>query len=266
MYFISDIKKMCRSKVVIFLFIILLIVMTISPFTQFFFEWRYPSHFDQIGRNPFQFWLLLDSSNWGHTVYSVLFWFFPVLVTGPIYILEKESSMREFLVVRGGRKEYYCSKIASTAIFSFLFFLILLSLNLLITYVIYPSDSPLVLSYVIPKEGSFAYKLYCVDPLLMAAFYTLINALALSIFTVFSLGIWFVFHFTNKYVAMISPIVILFSITYIFDTIPELLSFNIRIILQPLANIGISNTITAQSFLITFSLWVLVDFVLLTIG
>lgn len=266
MYFISDIKKMCRSRTVRFLFVFLLIVMIASPFTQFYYEWRFPSHFDQVGKNPFQFWLLLDNTNWGNTVYYVLFWVFSVLVTGPIYILEKESSVREFLVVRKGKREYYCSKILSTAIFSFLFFLMLLSINLLVTYTIFPANSPLVLDYIIPKEGSYAYTLYCNSPLLMAAFYTLINAFALSIFSVFSLGIWFVFRFPNKYIALLAPIVILFSVTYAFDTVPELLEYNIRVILQPLANIGISATITARSFFVTFLLWILADLALLIIG
>lgn len=136
----------------------------------------------------------------------------------------------------------------------------------MITYIVFPADSPLVLTYIIPKEESFAYILYSIDPLLMAIFYTLINALALSIFSVFSLGIWFVFGFTNKYIAIITPIIILFSITYLFDTTPELLGYNIRIILQPLANMGISATITAWSFFVTFLVWILVDLVLLVIG
>lgn len=266
MYFVSDFKKICKSRIVIALYFGMMTVCLLSPFFAYIQERQYPGFFENVGRNPFQFWLLMDSTNCGFFVYHSLYWIFPVLVTGFVPLNELVSSMREFLVIRKGKGAYYCSKIASTAVFSFIFFFSLLFLNLLVTYIIYPLDAPIIQEYIIPRETTFAYKLYIIDPLLMAFFYTVVNAVSIVIFALFVLGIWMAFRFRNKYLAIAMPVILMYGVSYIFDCIPALLQYNMHIILQPLANNGIITPITAWSYLTTFSMWLCVDVLLLVIG
>lgn len=100
MYFISDIKKMLSSRIVQITFIFLLVTMLADPISVLIHARRYTGFFENIGANPFQFWLLMNSASWGNKVYNILFWVIPVLATGMIYYNEQSSSMSKFLVVR----------------------------------------------------------------------------------------------------------------------------------------------------------------------
>lgn len=79
MYFISDIKKMLSSRIVQITFIFLLVTMLADPISVLIHARRYTGFFENIGANPFQFWLLMNSASWGNKVYNILFWVIPVL-------------------------------------------------------------------------------------------------------------------------------------------------------------------------------------------
>mgnify|MGYP004444980339 FL=1 len=81
MYFISDIKKMLSSRIVQITFIFLLVTMLADPISVLIHARRYTGFFENIGANPFQFWLLMNSASWGNKVYNILFWVIPVLAT-----------------------------------------------------------------------------------------------------------------------------------------------------------------------------------------
>lgn len=66
MYFISDIKKMLSSRIVQITFIFLLVTMLADPISVLIHARRYTGFFENIGANPFQFWLLMNSASWGN--------------------------------------------------------------------------------------------------------------------------------------------------------------------------------------------------------
>ena len=91
MYFISDIKKMLSSRIVQITFIFLLVTMLADPISVLIHARRYTGFFENIGANPFQFWLLMNSASWGNKVYNILFWVIPVLATGMLLIRVGET-------------------------------------------------------------------------------------------------------------------------------------------------------------------------------
>ena len=159
MYFISDIKKMLSSRIVQITFIFLLVTMLADPISVLIHARRYTGFFENIGANPFQFWLLMNSASWGNKVYNILFWVIPVLATGMIYYNEQSSSMSKFLVVRKSKLRYMLSKVISVFSFTFVFCMFLLSLNLLLTFLIFDVRAPFTEQYqrLVPNAGTFGY-------------------------------------------------------------------------------------------------------------
>ena len=157
MYFISDIKKMLSSRIVQITFIFLLVTMLADPISVLIHARRYTGFFENIGANPFQFWLLMNSASWGNKVYNMLFWVIPVLATGMIYYNEQSSSMSKFLVVRKSKLRYMLSKVISVFSFTFAFCMFLLSLNLLLTFLIFDVRAPFTEQYqrLVPNAGTF---------------------------------------------------------------------------------------------------------------
>lgn len=268
MYFVSDIKKMLTNRIVQILFIILLIVMVFDPVSVMFYAHRYPSFYENIGANPFQFWLLMNSASWGNQAYTVLFWVFPVLVTGMIYYTEQKTSMGKFLMIRKSNRAYMTSKIFSTFLFAFAFFMVLLSINLAVTFTLFSADAPITEQYqqLVPNNGTLASVLYQVSPLFMAIVYTFFNALTISIFSVFALAIQMIAKFKNQYIAIVVPVIVLYTITFIFDSVAILLPYDMRLIIQPRSANAISGLVTGQHVLLTFGVWMLIDVVLVVIG
>ena len=58
MYIISDIKKVVCNRINMILFFILLVIMIMDPISVYWHAARYPGFFENIGSNPFQYWLL----------------------------------------------------------------------------------------------------------------------------------------------------------------------------------------------------------------
>lgn len=268
MYFISDIKKMLSSRIVQITFIFLLVTMLADPISVLIHARRYTGFFENIGANPFQFWLLMNSASWGNKVYNILFWVIPVLATGMIYYNEQSSSMSKFLVVRKSKLRYMLSKVISVFSFTFVFCMFLLSLNLLLTFLIFDVRAPFTEQYqrLVPNAGTFGYTLYQISPLLMAVVYSFFNSLALALFAVFALAIQMIVKFKNQYIAIVIPVILLYAITFAFDSVPLLLPYDIRIIIQPRSANAITEIVTKKDFEITFCAWIVADSFLTLIG
>lgn len=267
-YFISDIKSMCKNKIVLITIIVLLVVMILDTISVTWHAMTYHDFYGQIGRNPFQFWLLMNSVSWGFSFYHTLFFVFPLLITGMLYFQEKKSSMQMFLATRKSRTAYFLSKIFSTLIFSFIVFFVLLSINLLVTYIIFPSNTPLTDYYanVIPNEGTFAYNTFKHNPLSMAFLYTFLNAFAIAIFAVFELSIQMIFNFKNQYVALIIPVILAYAVIFLFDSQSGYIMYNIQMVLQPRATNALSVIITWGNVTVAFAIWIFIDMILVLLG
>lgn len=259
---------MLSSRIVQITFIFLLVTMLADPISVLIHARRYTGFFENIGANPFQFWLLMNSASWGNKVYNMLFWVIPVLATGMIYYNEQSSSMSKFLVVRKSKLRYMLSKVISVFSFTFVFCMFLLSLNLLLTFLIFDVRAPFTEQYqrLVPNAGTFGYTLYQISPLLMAVVYSFFNSLALALFAVFALAIQMIVKFNNQYVAIVIPVILLYAITFAFDSVPLLLPYDIRIIIQPRSANAITEIVTKQDFEITFCAWIVADSFLTLIG
>ena len=220
------------------------------------------------GKNPFQFWLLMNSVSWGHQVYHTLLWIIPVLLTGMVFFQEQKSAMLTCQIVRMGRRDYFSSKIIATGVFSFVSILVILSASLLVTCLVFRDWGVHSTYYegILPQVGTFADALYQVSPLCMMFGYTVLNAAALALLALFALAVQMVFRFPNIYVAIIVPVVILYLVSFGMEASPALHHYSMRFLLQPMAATALEATLTPQDLAITFGGWAAVDAGLLFLG
>lgn len=73
-------------------------------------------------------------------------------------------------------------------------------------------------------------------------------------------------HMLDMYVAIVIPVILLYAITFAFDSVPLLLPYDIRIIIQPRSANAITEIVTKQDFEITFCAWIVADSFLTLIG
>ncbi|MEK5033168.1 hypothetical protein MKY96_17055 [Paenibacillus sp. FSL R7-0302] len=266
-YLKIDIKRLITSKMVLVVVLILLSIAIVDPLTVFRYFSKHVNLAESIGQNPFQFWMLMNSVSWGNNLYNIMFWIFAGLLTGLIYYDDKNSSMYLYSIIRKTKIKYLISKILSVGLLSFVLLLLVLEINVFVTYVIFNDGSVTTDSYnrLAPHVGHFAYKAYLSSPFKMVQIYTFLNAIAISIFVVFSLCINMLFNFSNRYVALLIPIISLYGFNFIFDSYPVLFKYNIRMILQPRAASAITTIITWNDVFIVFGSWILLNIILIFI-
>ena len=259
-YLKIDFKRLITDKKITIVILMLLIIAVFDPITFSRYFAKYPNATQTIGNNPFQFWMLLNSAGWGNHLYSTVFWIVIVLFTGLIYHDDKNTSMYMYQITRGSKGAYFISKFISTGLLSFLVVLVTLEINVLMTYTLFPDTVHKTEQYGfnVPLEGSFAYDAYLVNPMNVVQMYTLLNALAIWIFVVFSLCMSVLLNFKNRYIVMVIPVIILYGISYITNAYPSLVIYDIRIILQPLAAAGIEGINWSAVSFVTGG-WMLVD-------
>lgn len=268
-YFITDIKKLYKSKIVKFMLIMLFFIMVADPISVYVINARYADFFEQIGANPFQFWLLMNSSSWGNTVFHTLFWVFPVISTGLCFYNERQTSTHILLLIRNSRLKYYLSKAVAVFVATFVNFFALLLINILVTYLIFHVDAPMTeqYKYLIPKEGMFSYSFYQSNPLYMVMLYTFLNALAIALLTLFVLAIHEIVIPKKRYVALLFPFIFLYLINYgVSLLLSSNLNYNFSVIIQPRAASAVINIISNSDVLLVFSLVLVVDLILLVVG
>lgn len=268
-YFMSDVKKIYRSRMVQVALLLLGLIAVADPLFVRFEYAEQPGFVEQIGINPFQFWLLMNSSGWGHTVYRTLLFVFPVLSTGLLFFYERESSVYELMIVRKSRIQYLISKVCSVFVITFLNFLLIFILNLTITNICFSADASLTeqYQYLIPKEGTFAKTLYLMNPLMVEIVYSALNALAIAMLSVFVLGIHMICKFKNRYIAIFAPPIILYAANYAEGLLlKNQMNRNLFIIIQPRAASALSACITTVDVITVYALLLFVIVVILLIG
>lgn len=266
-YFKLDIKRLISSKIVRLVLLVLLSIAIIDPLTVLFHFSKYVDLVERIGRNPFQFWMLMNSVSWGNNLYNIMFWIVAVLFTSLIYFEDKNTSMYMLQITRGNKNKYLISKLLSTWLFSFVVMLVVLEINIIITYIVFPENMILSEYYyrLVPNEGTFVYDAFTSNPMKMVQIYTVLNAFTISIFAVFSLCIQMLIKFSNRYIALLLPVIILYGINFIFDSLPILFTYNIRMIVQPRATSALEFIITWENVLLTIGGWILVNCILIFI-
>lgn len=266
-YLKVDINRLIRDKKVIVVALVMFAIAILDPISVTRHFDKYPGSAETIGQNPFQFWMLMNSVSWGNNLYHQIFWIVSVLLMGLIYHQDKNTSMYTYQIIRKNKNQYLLSKFISTGLLSFTLIFVALEINILMTYTLFPDTTTMTeyYSYLVPQEGSFVYDAFKSNPMKMVQIYTIINALAVSIFVVFSLCISMLFNFKNRYVALLVPVIILYGITFIFDSFPVLFSYNIRMILQPMAVSAMTNIIAWENVVVVFGGWMLLNIILISV-
>lgn len=266
-YFITDVKKLYKSQLVKWLLVFLAAIMILDPISHYVTHIGKKSFVEYTGTNPFQYWLLMHSSHWGCSVFYALINVFPVISTGLVFYYERHSSFFEFSVIRGSRIKYYLSKVGAVFMVTFLNFFVVLTVNVIITYLIYPADNPLTQQYtfIIPKEGMFSYPFYQKNPLCMVMLYTFLNALAIALYALFSLALHAIISFKNRYAAVLIPFLTLYLINYAVGLLLDA-HLNLHIIIQPQAASALVQIIRGRDVLMAFLTVLLLDAILLVIG
>ncbi|MFD1908118.1 hypothetical protein ACFSQ7_35185 [Paenibacillus rhizoplanae] len=133
------------------------------------------------------------------------------------------------------------------------------------TYKLFPDTAHKTINY--DFFGATGREVLCImlfisNPMNMVQIYTLMNALAISLFAVFSLCISMLLNLKKIGIfTLFLPVIILYIINYIFDSFPELFVYDIRIILQPAAVGALTDIITWEKCNNRFFVgWMLVNF------
>ncbi|MEC0229092.1 hypothetical protein [Paenibacillus alba] len=266
-YFKIDINRLIKSKQVIVVVMLLLAIAIIDPITVSMYFSKDIGTAKTIGQNPFQFWMLMNSVSWGNNLYNIMFWILATLLTGLIYYEDKNTSMYMYQIIRKGKSKYLISKFFSTGLFSFILILLVLEINILVTYMLFPDTTVMTDYYdrLVPHEGSFVYKAFLSNPINATQIYSLLNALAMSIFVVFAQCISMLFKISIRYVALLIPVIILYGINFIFDSFPGLFAYNIRMILQPRAVSALTTIITWENVIVVMGGWIVVNLILISV-
>ena len=83
----NEYKMLIRIPYFRIFLLIILTIMVVDPLSVRIHAIMDPALLEYAGYNPFQFWLLINSVNWGNLVYNTLFWIFPsVIATASLYI------------------------------------------------------------------------------------------------------------------------------------------------------------------------------------
>lgn len=264
-YLKIDFKRLLTDKKVLMTILLLLFIAVVDPLTVAHYFSNDVQAAQTIGQNPFHFWMLMNSVSWGNSIYNTAFWIITVLFTGLIYHEDKNTSIYMYQITRGGKKRYFISKFVSTGMLSFLTVIVILEINVLMTYTLFPDTIHKTEQYnfLIPLAENFVYDAFSVNPMYMVQIYTLLNALAISIFVIFSLSISMLLNIKNKYIVLIMPVIILYAISYITNSFPGLLAYDIRIILQPQAAAGIPGIDWTTVISVTGG-WIIVNLILIT--
>ncbi|MGN8768823.1 hypothetical protein ACTNDP_01530 [Paenibacillus barengoltzii] len=266
-YLKVDFYRLITDKKVILVVLVMLAMAIIDPISVTRHFDQYPGSVKTIGLNPFQFWMLMNSVSWGNNLYHQIFWIMSVLLTGLIYHEDKNTSMYTYQIIRKSRIQYIVSKFVSTGVLSFAILFAALEINVVMTYTLFPDTTQMTEYYqhLIPQEGSFVYQAFLSNPMKEVQIYTFLNALAVTIFVIFSLCLSMLFHFKNRYVALLVPVIILYGITYVFDSFPPLFAYNIRMILQPMAVSAMTHMIEWENVFFVFGGWMVLNLVMISI-
>lgn len=267
-YLRIEYKRLAKNKLIVAAYVAILFVMVADPISVYWHAKNIPDFSSTIGVHPYQYWILINSAGWGNTIYNSLLWILPMLLTGFTLYDDTSSSVKCFSIIRKNRTSYLFSKVVSVSSFSFFFVLSFLLVNLLVTYLVFPiyAFKTEQFYFYVPNVDSFSYFFYKASPIMMGIAYSLLNALAVSLLTVFCVGMHMCFDFPHKYVAAIVPIIMIYGCCFLLDSSASLMYINIRTVIQPLAAAMLIQPITWTKLLLAYGLWMVLDFLLLMFG
>lgn len=247
-YFITEIKKFYKSKIIIITLVIMLLIALSDPIIDRIFIQG------SSGGNSFLYWILQPASFVGRTVYHATVYIIPVIFTGLIYCSESNSSVLAFSMIKVSRTKYFFTKLISLFTVAFFNCLIFLSLNLLFTCIIYSPNAAQTEQYThhIPMPDTFAYFFYQINPFVMSFFYILLNAYVIAVLTVTVLDLHMIFKFGNPFVAFLVPVFI-FEILSFVGSIILPANYQLSYVIQPAAA-SMGSEITTSANLIALLL------------
>lgn len=270
MQLVLEIKKIYSNKIFKWIYGGMATVFVCDPITTFILCQKQSGFAETIGRNSFQYWLLMNSSGWGHAIYFMLFLIFPIISTGFVYFYERKGTVFISAISKASRKKYFLDKALASFIATFLNFIFLFLLNLLITYLLFEEN---VFTeqyyYCVPQKGSFAVVFYNMSPFIMGIVYSIMNALIQGILAIWALVIQMIGKFKKIYTAFAVPCVVLYIMEYIIGLISETLcisKYNPLIFIQPQAASSLNEIIKGYHILISITVMLIITAIFFVIG
>ena len=254
-FFINDVKKLYKNKLVLSAFIVLFLCAVIDPvFKNGSFEFY---------QNPHMWWLFMNTGI-GSSIFNTLYWIFPVLLTGLLFFDEKNSAIYGILITKGKRVSYFASKALSVFFVTFISLICIFLFNLFLVYIICPAKIPIE-EYLIPRTDSFAYPFFQKSPLIMAVVYNILHAFTLAILSVLYQCLHMVLNIKNKYLAMLIPPILVHVVDFIIQATGNF-EFSIIMLLQPMAASASSVALSSTNMICVLSSFVFVTVCCFMIG
>ena len=170
-----------------------------------------------IQRSTHPWWMFMGRTT-GSTIYNTLEVFFPVLLTGLVFVDERKTAIYGIIVTKKKRGVYFLSKALSVFFVTLLNSLCLFLLNLVLVTLVCPSNTE-ISSIFIPKAGTLAAYFYEKSPLSEAAFYIALHALEMALLSVFYLTIHMIAKPRNKFLAFVLPPLMMYVLNYITERV-----------------------------------------------
>ena len=208
-------------------------------------------------------WWLFMNRGAGSQIFNTLHWFFPVLLTGLVFFDESRTAVYGILITKKKRSIYFLSKVLSVFVVAFFSLLCLFLLNLLLVYLVCPSDME-VEAYLIPKADTFAARLFRKSPLYEAIIYNVLHAFSMALLSTLYLAMHMIMKTKNKYVAFILPPLIMYALDCVTQILA--LAYSLYYILQPVAASAGTARINGSHMMIVFGTLIFIDIVCLFIG
>lgn len=267
---LSEIKKLYKNYFVKVMIAGLLLVAVLEPVC-IYVECIYSKNFSSnIGTNAFQFWILMNSSGWGHAILFMFFWVFPILSTGFVFFYERSGSFFETAICKVSRKKYFRTKVLSLFVVTFTNWLAILFVNLLIVYILFDTNNKTEqFFYCVPQSGTFAAGLYEISPLIMGIVYCVLYALVQAVLSLVVFAIQMIGKFKKIYLAFAVPFSILYVLEYLIGILCakyEMNAYNPLIFVQPRAANALVELITWKNIFVTMGIILMMTILLFLYG
>lgn len=263
-------KKIISNTLFKIMICSLVLVAILDPVSSYYISKVQNDYTQAIGTNAFQMWLLMNFTGWGHAFYFSLFFVFPIVSTGFVFFYERSSSIYGITLSKVPRKKYFLNKIVSVFVVSFLCFLIILVMNLIITYKIF--DTKEITGqyyYSVPQIGSFAKIFYDKNPFIMGVMYCVLNALFQGMMSMLTFAIHMIGKFKKIYTAFLIPFIVLYAMEFLFTLLTEYFNkyvYNPILIVQPKAANVLYEPITGINVFVTILVLLIMIILLYFIG
>lgn len=264
-YFISDCKRLYRSKMALVTWGILALLTIVGPL---YHRWTlHPMTWSGMD-HPYFWWLVMNNGLAANIFYTVILaW--PVLCTGLVFAGERLSSVEMLSSSRNGKWRYLLSKECSTFLVIFLNMAVLLLLNVFITNLLYQTDIPFTAfeqgRYYIPAEGSIGWSFYQFGPLAAEIGYSLMMALYMALLAALTVSIQMVIPLRNLYLAFLVPLIVLHTTDFALQTLIPV-QYVPSIFLQPKASTALTTAPTPENVLTGFLVLLAICLTVLALG